>query len=125
VATVRDIALDASGDLSVVNGDLATTGFDAGGIAQDIDQALSMFNGEDPVSPSEGTPWFQNVLGKNPNPNVLRQMFTDVITARPGVEKVASLNMNYDHARRQLAVDFKVEGDADQLIASTTTIQVP
>ena len=105
---MTDIALkdDFSG-LLIVNGDLVLTqGADA--VKQHITQRLQMFTGEWFLNLSEGVPYYQNILIKNPNPDVVDGLLKDTILTTPGVDELLSFNLDYNAQLRKLTVDFSV-----------------
>jgi hypothetical protein len=122
--TIRDIQLDTSGDLLVTNGDLVLVA-DVPAIAQDLSQAFQLFNGEDPLAPEEGFPWFEQVLGKKPDAGVLRQVFIDHGEARLGVQQISQVSLNYDRTARKLVAAVVAVADSGELVPVTATLQVP
>src|SRR3954470_12288312 len=111
MATVRDLDLDTTGDLAVVAGDLVLVA-DVDAIAQDLSQAYSLFNGEDPLAPDEGFPWFEQVLGKKPDLGVLRQVFVDYGEARLGVTSIPTVNLAYDRVNRKINIAVNAIADS-------------
>jgi len=120
--TVRDLALDPNlWDLMLANADLALVS-DGASIAQHIKQRLQLFQGEWFLVPTDGVPYFQVVLVKNPDPAVLRQTFSDTITQTPGVSRLVTLSMSYDLPSRTLNVAYQAQTDSGQLIAAVVPI---
>jgi len=105
---MTDITLkeDFSG-LLIVNGDLVLTK-DADAIKQHLTQRLKMFSGEWFLDLTEGVPYFQNILIKNPNPDVVDGLLKEEILSTPGVDELLSFNLDYDASLRKLTVDFSV-----------------
>ena len=130
---MRDLLLDpVTGDLVVVNGfggfgpnsgqgDL-TFATDSVAIEQDVRQALGLYLGEDALSPDDGTPWFQQVLGKLPSANALREMFKSRIESLPGIFSVDTINLSVDPKTRALTVSFSATDSLGKLIADTVTL---
>ena len=105
---MSDLSLteDLSG-LLIKNGDLVLTqGADA--VKQHVTQRLRMFTGEWFLNLSEGVPYFQNILVKNPNPDIVDSLIKDTILSTPGVDELLSFNLEYDAALRTLIVDFSI-----------------
>lgn len=105
---MSDLSLtdDLSG-LLIKNGDLVlTTNSDA--VKQHVTQRLRMFTGEWFLNLSEGVPYFQNILVKNPNPDIVDSLLKDTILSTPGVDELLSFNLDYDAALRTLIVDFSI-----------------
>lgn len=105
---MSDITMKEDGSgLLITNGDLVLTqGADA--VKQHITQRLKMFTGEWFLNLSEGVPYFQNILIKNPNPDVVDGLLKSTILATPGVDELLSFDLDYDAALRKLTVDFSV-----------------
>lgn len=110
----RDIKLDGDGDLSVSGGDLEMVS-DADGILQSINTRLQFFQGEWFLDEDAGIPYFQSVLIKNPDPNVLSAIFRETILETPGVSALNDLTLDFDRSARRLSVSFRVETDLGQL----------
>ena len=119
VPVIRNLALGPSGDIIVSGGQLQLVS-DQPAIAQAIDCALSTFLGEWFLDRSVGVPYFQNILVKNPNLDVLRKTFTDAILTVRGVSAVKQLDMKYSPATRALTVAWAALGDTGQLVSGQT-----
>ena len=118
--TVRDIALDINGDLAISSGDLQlVSGSDA--IVQAVKIRLQFFKGEWFLNLDAGVPYFQEILVKNPNPNVLQTLFRKALLETPGVLAIESLALTFDGRTRQLAVSYRVTTDVGEL-ASTEVL---
>src|SRR5882724_7480505 len=120
--TVRDLQLDPTGDLLVTAGDLVLVS-DLPAIAQDLSQPYSLFNGEDPLAPNEGFPWFEKVLGKKPDVGVLRQVFVDYGEARLGVTVIPKVDLQYDRSARKLNVAVVARTDTGELVAANASLK--
>lgn len=115
--TIRDIKLDTNGDWSITEGDLdLVRGGDA--IVQAIKIRLQFFKTEWFLNTEAGTPWFQSILVKNPDANVLQTIFRERILGTPGVDELTSLNLSFDSAARSLAVSFRVSTNLGELDGS-------
>lgn len=115
--TVRDIALDTDGDLKVEAGDLVlVSGADA--IVQAVRIRLQFFRGEWFLDLSAGLPWFQSVLIKNPDPNILHTVFRDEILGTPGILSLSSLTLTSDTAARTLTVRYRADSDVGELVST-------
>lgn len=98
---------DNGSDLLITNGDLILSqGSDA--VRQHIMQRLRMFAGEWFLNLSEGVPYYQNILIKNPNPDVVDGLLKNVILSTPGVDELLNFEIDYDASLRKLTVDFSV-----------------
>jgi len=97
-------------DLSVQNNDLVVnSGLTA--IQQDIIQRLSFFAGEWFLDNTQGLPWFQQILVKNPNQSDVDTIFRNAILTTPGVTGLTQYSFVPNFLARVLNVSF---------IASTT-----
>lgn len=126
--TVRNLLLTAAGDLApLVNGNLQLVS-DVSAIAQAVQCNLRTFLGEwfldDPASPKIGTPYFQKILVKNPEPRVLRSAFKAVIEGTVGVAQVTQLDLKYT-APRSLSVAWRGISDTGQFISGSPVLTTP
>jgi hypothetical protein len=112
--TVRDLALDADGDFEVSGGDLQLVA-GAEAVLQAIRIRLQFFKGEWFLDEDAGVPFFQSVLVKSPDANVLQAVFRTAILETPGVEALPSLTLTFDRAARRLSVAFRVSTDLGEL----------
>lgn len=104
---MSDIKMTDEGDLAIENGSLSmVTGQD--GIRQDLIQKLRSFLGEWFLDLSDGVPYYQNILIKNPSPQVVESLLQDRILSTPGVIEILSFNLDYDPALRKLTGAFDV-----------------
>jgi len=103
---MSDLTLKDDGlGLVFFNGDLVLN-FGADAVKQHIGQRLKMFSGEWFLNLSEGVPYYQDILVKNPNPDIIDGIFKNVILSTPGVDELLTFNLNYDAALRTLSLDF-------------------
>lgn len=121
--TPRTLKLTTDGDLDVSTGNLQVLkGSDA--IVQSIRTRLQFFKGEWFLDLNAGVPYFQEVLKKISNPNVLTAIFRQALLETPGVSELLSLALNFDHATRKLSVDFSAQTDVGLLEPTTVTVTV-
>lgn len=114
MATNRDIALDDDGDLSVSGGDLQlVSGADA--IVQAVRIRLQFFRGEWFLDVDAGVPYFQDVLVKNPDPNVLQAVFRAAILETPGISELTALSIDFDRTNRRLSVSYRADTDVGEI----------
>lgn len=100
---MRELKLDASGDLAIENGNLVIIdGPEA--IAQRVKTKLQTFQGEWRFDTSLGTPWLQSILGKGRPDEEVRSLLFARILAIEGVSQVTSLRLNRDRATRALGI---------------------
>jgi len=116
----RDLALDAEGELVVLEGDLVLlTGAEA--FASDLKSRLQTFAAEYFLDTTIGVPWlasdgqFPAILGGKPrltrNAELLRAQILDT----PGAVELIAFNVT--NQGRELRVSFRVRIDTDQVIA--------
>lgn len=117
--TVRD--LKCSGlDLVVEGGDLQLAR-GAAAIVQSVRIAMGFFAGEWFLDLDAGVPYYQEVLVKTPNINVLQGIFKDAILSVPGISDITTLNLSFDAASRTLTVEYTAVSDVG-LIGSTEVL---
>lgn len=88
--TVR--LLDEDGDI-VTNGTIFTTGQEE--IAQTIRTRLRLFLGEYFRDITDGTPWFEQILGKNVNVSAREAALRNRIANTPGVIRLTAFSLDY------------------------------
>lgn len=97
-------------DFLVVNNDLIlTSDSQTGGnnpVLQDILQALSMFLGEWFMDITQGTPWLQQILVKNPDQGSIDAIFRNIIMGRPGVMQLSAYKFTPNFSARNGALQF-------------------
>lgn len=114
----RNFALDTTGDLDLSTGNLQILG-GLSSITQDVRLTLKSFKGEWFLDRDAGIPYFQDVLVKTPDPNVLQSIFRRALLARPGVTSVDELVFTRDAATRQLNVSVRLGTDSGDLVLRT------
>lgn len=109
------------------DGDLVTRGrmFQSGreAIAQTIVTRLKLFLGEYFRDVTDGTPWFQQILGKPSNLNAVEAILRNRIARSPGVIRLLSFGLDFDLNTRSLSVRSTVltaYGEQDVQYASAT-----
>lgn len=105
---MSDLKYDqATNDLILEDGDLALVE-DGDAVAQHILQRLRTFLGEWFLDLTAGVPYYQDILKKNPNIDVVEQVFKREILFTPGVLELMSFSLELDTALRKLSLSFKV-----------------
>jgi hypothetical protein len=102
-------------DLSIENGDLVLVD-KSDCAAQHVAQRIKLFKGEWFLDLDAGIPWFQDILKKNPNPNLVDGILKNAIIESPDIVELLSFNLDYDTGTRELTVDFSarsVDGNVD------------
>lgn len=114
---MADISLDLSNptlstykDLLILENDLVlTSDADPDGtqpVLQDILQRLSFFLGEWFMDNTQGLPWFQQILIKNPDQSKIDALFLNTIMGTPGVIQVNAYSFTVNSTQRILSVSF-------------------
>jgi hypothetical protein len=107
----EDIAMNVnSNDLVVKDGDLMLID-NAERVAQQILITLRFWYGEWFLNTTEGVPYLEYILVKNPNLAHVRQVLTEAIGSVPGVVSLDSMDFEYDRQGRTLAVDYSATTD--------------
>lgn len=108
--TIRSFRLTDAGDLDITGGTLTKiAGIEAA--RQEVRAALQFFLKEWFLDETEGTPFFDKVLVKNPNPAVLQSVFRARILSRPSIKSVDTLVLTFDRQARKLQLDFQATCD--------------
>lgn len=97
--------LDSNGDL-VTRGRMFQTGRAA--IAQTISTRLKLFLGEYFRDVTDGTPWFQKILGKFESLNAVEAILRNRIARTQGVVRLLSFGLQFDLDSRTLSVQAQV-----------------
>lgn len=106
-----DLAMDVStSDLIVQGGDLMIVD-NAERVAQQVLITLREWLGEWFLKTSDGIPYLEYILVKNPNEAYIRQILTQAIESVEGVKDVTELEFAYNHVLRTLAVAYEIDTD--------------
>lgn len=101
--TVRK--LDENGDI-VTNGTIFISGLDE--IEQTIRTRLRLFLGEYFRDITDGTPWFEQILGKGVSMSAREAALRNRILRSPGVIRLTSFNTDFDLNTRKYSVTVGV-----------------
>ena len=106
-----DLAMDVStSDLIVQGGDLMIVD-NAERVAQQVLITLREWLGEWFLKTSDGIPYLEYILVKNPNEAHIRQILTQAIESVEGVKDVKELEFAFNHVLRTLAVAYEIDTD--------------
>lgn len=106
-----DLAMDVStSDLIVRGGDLMIID-NAERVAQQVLITLREWLGEWFLKTSDGIPYLEYILVKNPNEAHIRQILTQAIESVEGVKDVTELEFAFNHVLRTLAVAYEIDTD--------------
>lgn len=103
-----DIKLNEKWDLDYRDGGL----FFVSGVArvaQQVKQALLILLGEYFLDTRIGIPYREAVWVKNPQPTLLRTIFTETLLAVEGITRVVDLRLAVDDATRRLFITAVIE----------------
>ena len=117
----RQLKMTTQGDLAVTNGRLSVV---EGGesLAQTISTRCKMVRGEYFADLEQGVPFVGTLLTKNPQAELVRSVFRDVILGTPGVTDVIELNYAFDPLTRTATLTGRVEGDAGLTVNLTPVL---
>lgn len=109
------------------DGDLVTRGqmflSSREAIAQTIVTRLKLFLGEYFRDVTDGTPWFQQILGKFENMNAVEALLRNRIARSPGVVRLLAFALQFDLATRHLSIQARVltvYGEQDVVYTNAT-----
>lgn len=118
---MTDIKLDGNDDLDLSTGDLQLlTGVDE--VRQRVELKLRFFKGEWFLDRSFGVPWFQDILVRNPQLDVVRALLIRAIESEPNVDKVTQLVLDLN-TERHLTIE-SVEILANENVINLENFQV-
>ena len=80
-------------------------------VEQKLKTNLQTFLGECFTDTDVGTPYFQEILGKNIDLSQVEAAIKDVILTTPGVINLTFFELDYDNNLRKLSVSFAVESE--------------
>lgn len=105
--------MDENGDLAVVNGDFAVVGGDSdaqnvAAVRQSIKMRVRFFLGEYWLDEAVGVDWIGQILVKNPDPLVVRELIRAAIASTPDVTEVVAGDLVLDAATRAGVIRYTV-----------------
>ena len=111
---MSDIKLGTDGDLDTTNNDLTIiTGLDE--VTQRLRQTLRTFQGEWFLNLEFGVSYYQDILKKNPNLDVISTVLKNAILSVPGVLDLLEFVFDFDIVSRILTVDFTVRASEGEI----------
>lgn len=106
-----DLAMNVqTGDLVVQNGNLMIVS-NGERVAQQVLITLREWLGEWFLKTSDGVPYLEYILVKNPNEAHVRQILTEAIENVEGVKKVTELEFVFNRILRTLTVSYEIATD--------------
>lgn len=122
MAVLRDMQLDADGDLDLSDGRSFAWVADASAVAQHAKFRLQQVKGEWVLNLDAGLDWFGEVLGLNHSDSQVEAEIRRVLQATPGVGSVDQVAIVRGPEARAIRVTVQGTTDLGQLF--NTTIQV-
>lgn len=121
---MKDISLDTlTHDLSLTSGDL-TVSQESDFIRQRVKQSLGLFSGEWFLDTSVGLPYYQYILVKNPDLNLIEGLLRDAILSSPGIAELTRFEFDYNNSTRSMSVSFDAKCTNGQTITLTQGLGV-
>lgn len=106
-----DLAMNVkTGDLIVRNGDLMIVN-NGERVAQQVLITLREWLGEWFLKTSDGVPYLEYILVKNPNEAHVRQVLSEAIQSVDGVKGVTELEFAFNRILRTLTVSYEIDTD--------------
>lgn len=106
-----DLAMNVqTGDLVVRNGDLMIVN-NGERVAQQVLITLREWLGEWFLKTSDGVPYLEYILVKNPNEAHVRQVMSEAIQSVEGVKGVTELEFAFNRILRTLTVSYEIDTD--------------
>jgi len=93
--------------------------------AQKIRQRFRLLLGEWFLDKTKGVPWFQSVLVKNPNLELIKSLFRDELLRVPGIVGVKQVEAQYTPADRTLALAYVAVHASGATITEVVSSPVP
>lgn len=106
-----DLAMNVqTGDLVFRNGDLMIVN-NGERVAQQVLITLREWLGEWFLKTSDGVPYLEYILVKNPNEAHVRQVLSEAIQSVEGVKGVTELEFAFNRILRTLTVSYEIDTD--------------
>ena len=106
-----DIAADINtSDIVLQNGDILMID-NAERVAQQIQITLRFWLGEWFLNTTDGVPYLEYILVKQPNMAHIRQIITEQIQSVEGVKAVTDMELTFDQRERNLLVEYTADTD--------------
>lgn len=116
-----DLQLDDNHDLEVVDYDLRLqTGLPL--MQQRLRQSLWFFLGEWYLDVTDGVPYYEEILIKNPAQTTVESIFKATILETPGVLELESFDIEYTNADRNFSLAFRTKTEDGTLETNEVTL---
>lgn len=103
-------------DLALTNGQLTLVTNVAAETAIELGNKFRFVQGEYFLDTREGVPYFPLIFVKNPNLQIVRQVFRSVILSCRGVKEILLLETSLDTKTRKLSFRFRARAIDGQII---------
>jgi hypothetical protein len=100
-----DLKVNSTGDLDITNNRLSFVE-DVEYIAQAWAIRLKTIMGEWILDQRIGIPYLQHVLVKNPNMNLVREIFRRATYSTPGIKEITFFEMSLNNTTRELSIEI-------------------
>lgn len=107
---LRELAIDSTGDLALVNGDLVLNE-GAAAVAQRAQVRLKTWLGEWRFDRRLGTPWLEAVLGKPIDESLVQALLANRIRQTQGVARIQSMRFRIDSTNQSMRVSGRIIAD--------------
>jgi hypothetical protein len=121
---VRDIKLNAGGDLDFTSGDLHFLD-DSLCIIQSISNRLQFWQGEWFLDTRQGMPYFQQIFAKGVNQALIKSIFRNAILTTPGVVSVLNVDLAFNSSSRALTVTWQAKISTGQTVTQSDNLIFP
>lgn len=108
MSQIRDLALDASGDLKVSGGDLSFVD-DTAAIIQSVSNRLQFWQGEWFLDTRQGMPYAGSIFVRNANLALIKSIYRRAIESSPGISSVTRVDVVLDGSTRKLTVTWEAK----------------
>lgn len=116
-----NLALDNTNDLYLTASQLSVLS-DEDSLAQRIKTNLATYRAEFWLNRQLGVPYFENVLGKRPDMELIKSIFRSQILSVSGVLSVDSLEAVLDSSSRTITITFTATGTLSETAQGEITI---
>jgi hypothetical protein len=104
----HDLVLDSTGQLVLVS--------EPELVAQRLKVRFNTHSGEWPLDITQGLPWRDDILIRNPDLSVISAAFRRLIQGTPGVIRILEFNLVFDEASRFLFCQFRAQVEDGVLV---------
>lgn len=120
---MRDVLLNDAHDLELIGGDLVITSESRQEVGQHIKQRLLAIKGEWFLDQNLGLPWFDTILGKHSNLDIVEALLRSQIVGTPGVVTLTEFSLTVpDAATRVARVTFAVSLSDNSLLTAEVAL---